>query len=223
MKTSVPGMSLRIALVDDHRMFRDGMRLVLQRENDCTIVGEASDARGARELLAQTVPDVLILDLQLPDGNGIEISRSVLADHPEVRILMVSGNPDLSHVGDALKAGILGYLLKDEPSEELLRAVRTVAGNRVYLCPAAATALAEDLKAPAPAPGGNGSKRKLSPQELQVLKLVAEGKRNKEIADHLQVSPKSVETYRYRLMAKLECSSTAELVRYAVREGILAA
>jgi DNA-binding NarL/FixJ family response regulator len=215
-------MSLTIVLVDDHRMFRDGMRLVLQREPDVSIVGEASDARGALECLAQTIPDILIMDLQLPDENGIDVSRKLLTTHPGLRILMVSGHPDLSHVNEALKAGVSGYLLKDEPSEELLRAVRTLMTGKVYLCPAAATALARDIRSN-PVPEPETGKARLSPQELLVLKLVAEGLRNKEIADQLAVSTKSVETYRSRLMAKLGCSSTAELVRYAVREGILSA
>jgi DNA-binding NarL/FixJ family response regulator len=215
-------MGVRIVLVDDHRILRDGLRMILQKVPDFTVVGEVGDGQGAIECVRKTAPDLVVMDLHLPDENGIACTRRILAERPGTKILVLSGNPDLTRVQEALRAGALGYVLKDKAADELVRAVRTVMNGKVHLSPSAATALVEGLKAN-PAPGVAPAAPMLSERELAVLKLTVEGLRNKEIAERLDVSTKSVETYRARLMSKLGCASTAELVRYAVRAGIASA
>lgn len=210
---------MTILLVDDHRMLRDGLRLLLQGESGFEVVGEAGDVRTGLELTQKLAPNLVIMDIQLPDGTGIDACREIVAKHPDTRVLILSGNPDMTLLGAALRAGARGYLLKEEASDELVRAVRAILAGNVFLCPAAATALVNDL-----GNVGESSAKKdeprLSERELQVLKLISDGLRNKEIAADLHISTKSVETYRSRLLTKLGFSSTAELVRYAVREKI---
>lgn len=212
-------MQVRILLVDDHRIMRDGLRMILRKEPGFTVVGEAGDARSALECVRQTTPDLVVMDLQLPDESGIVCSQRIVAERPDTRILVLSADPDLSRIQQALQAGASGYVLKDEASDELVRAVHTVMNGKVHLSPSAATTLVGGLKTN-PTLATPSALSTLSERELTVLKLVVDGMRNKEIADRLEVSTKSVETFRSRMMAKLGCSSTADLVRYALREGI---
>jgi DNA-binding NarL/FixJ family response regulator len=214
-------MDVRIVLVDDHRILRDGLRMILQKVPGFAVVGEVGDGRSAMECVRQTAPDLVVMDLQLPDENGIACTQRILAERPGTKILVLSANPDLTRVQESLRAGASGYVLKDEAADELVRAVRTVMDGKVHLSPSAATALVEDLKA-APNNTVAPAAPKLSEREMAVLKLVVDGLRNKEIAEQLDVSTKSVETYRARVMSKLGCASTAELVRYALRAGIIA-
>jgi DNA-binding NarL/FixJ family response regulator len=212
-------MGVSVVLVDDHRILREGLRLVLQKEPDLLVVGEASGVRDTLQCVRQAQPDVVVMDLHLPDGSGIDAARTILAERPQTRVLILSADSDLDQVREALQAGVRGYLLKDAAGDELVRAVRAVLANQVYLCPAVTAALVEDFTGNSRRPASAG-KPPLSERELQVLKLVVEGLRNKEMAARLGVSVKTVETYRSRLMRKLGCASTAELVRSAVREGL---
>ena len=196
-------------------MLRDGLRLLLQGVSDFKVVGEAGDVCTALALAQELKPDVVIMDIHLPDGTGISACQQIAVSSPKSKVLMLSGNPDMSVLSSALKAGARGFLLKDQAAEELVRAVRAILAGQIFLCPAAATALVSNLVAE---PGA----ARLSEREVQVLKLISDGLRNKEIAVQLKISTKSVETYRARLMSKLGCASTAELVRYALREGIVA-
>jgi DNA-binding NarL/FixJ family response regulator len=200
-------------------MFREGLRLVLEQEAGFTVVGQAGSASEAIECAHRTRADLVVLDIHLPDGNGIAVAKQLLAALPKTRILILSADPNLEQVYEALQVGVSGYLLKEEAAVELVRAVQTALVGRVYLCPAVTTALAQDLKM-RPRLADSLKTKPLSGRELQVLKLMVEGLRNKEIGARLGVGTKSVETYRARLMTKLGCPSTAELVRYAVREGI---
>lgn len=213
-------MRYRILLVDDHGIVREGMRLVLCREQDLQVVGEASSVRGAIEAVDKFKPDLVVMDIQMSDGSGIDASRRIHEVHPEVRILIVSALSDVGAVRQALEAGASGFMRKEQAAAELARAIRTILSGQTFLCPMSATALSADItrkEAPVHAPPGL---EQLSERELQVLKLVAEGHRNKEIAEALKVGVKSVETYRARLMRKLECESPAELVRCAVKLGV---
>lgn len=206
-------MSAKILLVDDHLLFCDGLRLILKRASEFEVVGESGSVRGALELALTLKPDIVVMDVNLPDGNGIDACRQLGDVLPQTKVLMLSGHTDMSAVKAAVKAGARGYLLKDQASDEFLRALRSVMEGQIYLCPEAATALVENcLEEPKAV--------RLSEREVQVLKSIADGLRNKEIAAQLNISTKSVETYRARLMAKLECQSTAQLVRYALREGL---
>ncbi len=213
-------MSTRILLVDDHRMFREGVRLMIARElPDASVVGEAGDAATALESARTLRPDLIVMDIHLPDGNGIEVSRQILAELKDVRVIVLSAEASVLFVKEALRAGVSGYLLKSTAPEELPQAIRAVLQGRLYLCPEASRVALEDyrevLTTEAP------RRPALSPRELQVLRFIAEGLRTKEIADKLNVGLKTAETYRQRLIHKLDCNGTAELVRYAIREGLV--
>ncbi len=214
-------MKASILLVDDHRMFREGLRLLIARElPDMEVVGAVGDAATALESARALRPDLVVMDIHLPDTNGIEVSRRIRAELPATKIIVLSAEANLAFVKDALRIGASGYLLKSDAPEELPEAIRAVMEGRLYLCPEASQVAIENYRdvlnradaADRPA---------LSPRELQVLRLVAEGLRTKEIADKLGVGVKTAETFRQRLMHKLGCNGTAELVRYAVREGIV--
>ena len=195
--------------------------MILEKELDFVVVAEAADIRSALACVGQQQPDLVVLDVHLPDGSGVEAARQILASWPQIKVLILSGDAGPTSVNEALLAGVAGYVAKEEASVELVRAARTVMAGRNYLCPTITTALMRDWKAK-PARAVPAGPPRLSAREVQVLKSISEGLRNKEIAARLNVSPKSIETYRSRLMTKLGCASTAELVRYAVREGLAA-
>jgi len=213
-------MNPRILLVDDHRMFREGLRLLIARElSEATVVGEAESAAEALALARSTHPELVVMDIHLPDGNGIEVTRDIRAESEQTQVIILSAETSLAFVKEALRAGAAGYLLKSNAPEELPLAIRTVLDGRLHLCDEARQAALEDYRetlttTESPPP-------RLSPRELQVLRSIAEGLRTKEIADKLNVGVKTAETYRQRLMQKLRCTGTAELVRYAIREGIV--
>lgn len=209
----------KILLVDDHRMMREGVRRMLAEQSGLTVVGEAASRPAALEQVRALSPDVVLMDVHLPGADGIEVSARILAEFPSVKVVALSADTNLATVHRALQAGVSAYITKTGPPEELLRAIREVVDHRVYLCPDVASLVVQDylrLVVDKSAP----VKATLSDRERHLLKLVAEGKRNKEIAEALQIGVKSVETYRSRLMHKLNCGSAAELTRYAIREGI---
>lgn len=208
-------MAVRILLVDDHKMLRDGLRLRLQLEQDFSVVGEACSAAEAYASIDRDAPDVVIMDVNLPDENGIAATRKILAAQPKLRLIVLTSAFDPEVANDALMAGARGFLRKEDASDELIRAIRVVLDGKVYLSADAATALTNALREKT-SPGND-----LSERELAVLKGVAEGLTYKEIADAMKISVKSVETYRARLTRKLGCSTRAELVRYAVRRGLV--
>jgi DNA-binding NarL/FixJ family response regulator len=211
-------MPTRIVLVDDHQILREGVRLILQREADFAVVGEAANAAEAYDCIARTSPDLVLLDLNLPDENGLGATRKLRANSPTLRILVLTGEVADTAAHDALLGGANGFLRKEDASDELVRAIRVVMTGKTYLSPDAATAVAGALVKKASAP----AEPELSARELAVLKGLASGLSYKEIADQLQVSAKSVETYRARLAKKTGNGSRADLVRYAVRKGIVA-
>lgn len=210
----------KIVLVDDHRMFREGLGMMLNRQAGFSVVGEAGDGRGALASVAEASPDVVVLDFHLPDENGLQIADRLIVDHPSSRIIMLSGDTNETVVNKAVTIGVAGFLSKEEAMLELVQAIRAVTEGKVYLSPIAATCLANHLKTrheidkPQPGPA-------FSCRELEVLKLVAEGLRNKEIADRLGIGVKSVESYRARVMTKAGCSSPADLVRFAIKAALV--
>ena len=211
-------MTIRVLLADDHRIVRDGLHALLEAEEDLEIVGEAEEGRTAVLLAAQTKPDVVIMDIGMPDLNGMEATRRIMEAVPEVKVIALSMHSDRRFIEGMFKAGAAGYLLKDAAYEELVRAVRTVVSGRPYLCPTIAATVIDGYVHPA---GGRDSARSvLTPREREVLQLLAEGNSTKQIALSLDVSVKTVETYRSRLMEKLDLRSVAELTKYAVREGL---
>jgi len=214
--TTLPELkATRIVLVDDHEMVREGLRLRLEIEADFAIVGEAGTIAEAERLIECTPANVVIMDVTLPDGNGIDAARRIHSKRPELKILILTSRVDPQAANEAVMAGASGFMRKEERSDELVRAVRVILAGKVYLSPDAATAVAHTLRDP-PKSG-----IALSERERRVLALVAEGLSYKQIADDLGVSVKSVETYRARLARKIGCSTRADLVRYAVRTGLV--
>lgn len=212
-------MNLKLLLVDDHAMLRRGLRETLSRQPSLTLVGEAWSGAMALQLANELTPDLVLLDIHLPDMNGIEVSRQILKAHPGMKIVIFSSDAARSLVDEALQAGVCGYLLKTSSGEELMLAINSVTAGNLYLSPEINGNILKDYRK-----GLLGEKQDakplLSDRDKQLLRLIAEGHRNKEISAELDVGIKSVEAYRSRLMKKLSCSSSAELIRYAVREGI---
>jgi DNA-binding NarL/FixJ family response regulator len=205
---------INILLVDDHGIVRQGVKLILENEPTFKVVGEAGDADEAIAKAASLQPDIVVMDLHLAGTDGIEASRRILSAHTATKIIVLSAETSPDIVNRALQAGVFGYVEKSSAGDELIRAIHTVLTGRFYLCPTITTALirAQNLET-VPAPT-------LSEREKELLRLITGGLRNKEIAEKLKLSIKSIEANRSKLMAKLGCSSAAELVRYAVRKGI---
>ncbi len=212
---------LRILLVDDHQLFRSGLRLLLERSPGLTVVGEAGDGPAALALLESSPPDLVVADIRLPDTDGIELTARILAKAPGTKVIFLSAVADFSLVRRALDAGGNGYLLKDSAPADLIHAIESVRKGGLYLCPEVAATLAVDYRQHS-AEKPTAQPKRLSKREVEVLRLIAGGKRHKEIAEQLKVGIKSVETYRKRLLTKLGYVSTAELIRHAIREGFVA-
>jgi two-component system response regulator NreC len=209
---------IRVLLVDDHAIMRDGLRLALSSQSDFEIAGEACDGRTALEQLERNRPDVIVMDIGLPDTDGIVLSGQILARWPAVKIIILSALNDRQHLEDALKVGVAGYILKVNAVTELVRAIRAVMQRQTFFSPEVSTVLAggyKELLAVDPQAADSA----LSERELGVLKLIAEGRNTKEIAADLGVSVKTIESHRTRIMAKLNLHSVADLTKYALRKG----
>ncbi len=212
-------MNIRIVLVDDHPMLRAGLRLALKAEGTMDVVGEAGTGQASLAVVRETNPDIVLLDVSLPDEEGSETARRLMAEFPRLKVLMLSAYPDGDFVNRSIAAGAGGYLLKSSGGDELVRAVTTVMSGNMYLSPEIASAVVAAYRGLLTTPH-SGTAPALSQREREVLVLIADGLKARDIAAKLNIGAKTVDTYRARLMAKLHCSSTAELVRYAIREGI---
>lgn len=210
-------MAIRIILVDDHHLLREALREKLSKEADFDIVGEAGDGRSALQLIAELVPDIVLLDIGLPEMNGVEIATRIGADHPSVKIIALSMYSDKRFVMEMLKAGAAGYVTKTADGMELLNALRAVATGKRYLSTEVAAALADGVQEAAA-----DSSTRLGRREREVLRLLAEGQRTADIATRLHISAGTVEVHRRNIMRKLDLHTIAELTRYAIREGIAA-
>jgi two-component system response regulator NreC len=210
-------VTIRVLIVDDHAVVRSGLRRVLEAEDDIEVVGEAGDMRNAVFESRAKKPDVVLLDVVMPGGSGIEATPAVLKEAPEARVLMLSMQDDPRYVREAFEAGAHGYVLKEAVDAEVVDAVREVAGGGRYVHPAlGARLVAADAENRARAEADP-----LSEREREVLRLLALGHTNQEIANMLFLSVRTVETHRAHIMQKLRLSSRAELVRYAMDEGLL--
>jgi DNA-binding NarL/FixJ family response regulator len=212
-------MNVKILLVDDHAMMRSGLRALLQGRPGYEVVGEASDGRQAVKMVASLSPDVVVMDLRMPDLNGIEACRQTIAAKPGVKVIGLSGGTDERATVEMLRAGASAYVLKDSAFDELVTAIETVMKHKVYLSPAISGAIIDNY-IKGGAESRDGAFNALSPREREVLQLIAEGKATKEVANRLDVSIKTAETHRRNLMTKLQVDSVAELTKYAIREGL---
>jgi two-component system, NarL family, response regulator NreC len=212
----------RILLADDHQLMRSGVRLMLEREPDLTVVGEAADGREAVALAKSLKPEVVVMDLGMPNLNGIEAALQMTQEIPDLAIIMVSMHSDESYVLRALKAGARGYLLKDSAEADLIKAVHAVAGGKSFFSPAVSKLLLDDYVRKLKRSGTEDAYDLLTPREREILQLIAEGKSNKDVANLLNLSVYTVESHRSNLMEKLNLRGLPELILYAVRRGIIA-
>jgi DNA-binding NarL/FixJ family response regulator len=212
---------IRILLADDHSLVRKGLRLLLERAPDLEVAGEAADGREAVRLAATLEPDIVIMDIAMPQWNGIDATAQIVKQNPRIGVIILSMHSDESYLMRALTAGARGYLLKDSAEEDLLRAVQAVAQGRPFFSPVIAKALLEDYVRQLKQRGLQDTYELLTDREKQILQLLAEGKSNKEVATLLDLSPYTVETHRTHLMQKLNLHNTAEIVLYAVRKKII--
>lgn len=212
-------MSIKILLADDHQITRQGLRSLLEKQADMKVVAEASDGRMAVDIVRRQSPDVVIMDVTMPDLNGVEATRQITADYKDVRVIALSMHSDTQFVSEMLKSGASGYLLKDCAFEELTGAIRAVMAGGVYLSPAISGVVVDDylhrLTKSHPL-----NSDVLTDREREVLQLLAEGKSTKRIALKLHISIKTVETHRRQMMNKLDIHSVAELTKYAIRKGL---
>ena len=207
---------IRIVLADDHSVVRQGFRRILEAQADMEIVGEASNGREALETATKLSPDVVVMDVAMPELNGIEATRRMGEAAPRTRVLALSMHKDSVYVREILRAGARGYLLKDAVDEDLIAAVRAVARGEGYLSPGVADAVLTDYRQHVTDPIDL-----LTSREREVLQLIAEGKTNKEIATTLNLSVYTVDAHRGRIMEKLNLHSTGALVRFAIRKGLV--
>lgn len=212
---------MRLVLADDHDIVRRGLRALLQEEPGLEIIGEAGDGRAALNLCQTLEPDLAILDVAMPQLNGIEVAAQAIRHNPRLRVVMLSMHAHESYIIRALTAGAKGYLLKDATEEDLIPAVRAVSQGRSFFSPAISQILAEDYVRYLQQSGQEDSYALLTDREKEILQLLAEGRSNKEVAALLGIGLSTVETHRAKIMQKLTLHNTAELVLYAVRKGIV--
>ena len=215
--------NFRILLADDHKIIRDGLRALIEKHPDMEVIGDAENGRHAVDAARELQPDMIVMDVSMPDLNGIEATRQILWSHPHIKIIALSMYSDRRFVTEILKAGASGYLLKDCAFDELIRALQTVARDHTYLSPSISDILVQDLVKDSPATAAQKPSSAfgvLTSREREILQLLAEGKTTKVIARECHVSVKTVESHRHNIMEKLGIYSVAELTKYAVREGL---
>jgi two-component system response regulator NreC len=211
---------LRLNLVDDHRLFRQGLRTIVELQSDLRVVGEAGDAREAYAVAQSTHPDVVLLDVSLPGIDGIAAARELRTREPQARLLMLSMHSDEEHIARALGAGAIGYACKAQPFAEVLEAIRMTGRGESYLPPRASRVVIDDLLR-CEEKHGDDPLAPLSNREREVFGLLAQGLSNQSIARQLCISVKTVETHRARVLRNLHLHSMADLVRFAARHALL--
>jgi len=212
-------MSIRILLADDHQIIRDGLRSLIEKEDNMEVIAEAVDGNQAVQLAVKLSPQIILMDIAMPDLNGIEATSQIIAAVPQCKVIALSMHADKRYVMEMLKAGASGYLLKDCAYEELICAIHTVLANKTYLSQPVAEIVVGDYLQQVQKNDGSAFSV-LTPREREVLQLIAEGNSTAHIADHLSLSIKTIETHRQHIMKKLNIRSIAELTKYAIREGL---
>jgi len=212
-------MSIKVLLADDHKIIRDGLRSLIERHPEMEFVGEAENGRTTVKLARELEPDVIIMDISMPDLNGIDATHQIVADAPDVKVIALSMHSDKRFVVGMFKAGASGYLLKDCAFDELEQAVKTVLADHTYLSPKIATVVIQNY-VPHVSADDASVFSVLTEREREVLQLLAEGKTTKNIASDLFLSVKTIETYRQKIMVKLDIHNLADLIKFAIREGL---
>lgn len=220
-KSAVRGdtMRIKILLADDHKIVRDGLRALIEKQPDMEVVAEAADGRTAVHLAKEMLPDVVIMDISMPDLNGIEAAQQIVAGAPRVKVIALSMHSDGRFVKEVFKVGACGYLLKECAFEELANAIHTVVADQIYLSPRITHVVLNDYLSRLPMAEASAFSV-LTAREREVLQLLAEGKTTKDIACSLDLSVKTVEAHRQKIMEKSKIHSVAELTKYAIREGL---
>lgn len=213
-------MTIRIVVADDHRIVREGLGALIEELPNMEVVGQAEEGRTAMRLVEELAPDVVLMDVAMPGLNGIEATRKIASDHPSVKVIALSMHSETQFVARMLEAGASGYMVKEGAFEDLAAAIEEVTSGNTYLCPRIAGPLVEDYLRRLD--GSEDMEGPLSPREREVLQLLAEGLTTRQIARRLEISPKTVETHRARIMDKLDIRSIAELTKYAIRQGLTA-
>ena len=213
--------SIKILLADDHKITRDGLRALLEQQSNMNVVGEAENGREAVRLASELAPDVVVMDISMPELNGIEATRQIRGDLPDTKVIALSMYADRRYVVGMLKAGVSGYLLKNCAFDELVSAIDAVTHNESFLSPRIADTVMKDYAHILEQDETAGISA-LSAREREVLQLIAEGLSTRQIAERIHVSVKTVETHRQQIMKKLNAKSVAELTKIALREGLTA-
>ena len=213
--------SLRILLADDHTLVREGLRKIIEAQPGWEVVGEAADGRQAVSQALELKPDLVVLDLAMPQLSGIDATQQIVRRLPSTRVLVLSMHADEVYVTRALKAGAHGYLLKDSAGTDLLRAITALTQHKSFFSPAVSRVMLDDYVRQLAERGITDRYDTLSEREREVFQLFAEGRVNKEIAEILHLSPSTIETHRARIMEKLDVHSAVEIVLYAVRKGVI--
>jgi len=212
-------MPIKIIIADDHKIIRDGLTSMIGREHDMEVVAEAENGREAVKLALDINPDVVVMDIVMPELNGVEATQQITSSNPKIKVVALSMHTDRRFVTRMLKSGASGYLLKDGAFKELAIAIRTVMAGQIYLTPRVQGVVVDEYLHNRDMDENTGLPS-LTVREKEVLQLLAEGKSTKEVASHIHVSVKTVETHRQNIMKKLNLSTLAELVKYAIREGL---
>lgn len=214
-------MKMRILLADDHTILRAGLKMMLNAQPDMEVVGEAQDGRQAIQEAQRLQPDVVLMDITMPDMNGIEATKQIKRNHPTARVLILTMHEHDEYVFQALRAGASGYMLKEAADTDLISALHIIQNGQFYLSPSAQSVMVGDYLQRVRTGEEKDSYSSLTEREREILKLVAEGYTNNQIAERLVISPKTVDTHRTHIMDKLNLHSRAELVKYAMRRGLL--
>jgi len=210
---------IKVMLADDHHIVREGLRGLLEKQSDMQVVGEAQNGREAVRLCRQLRPDIVVMDISMPDLNGIDAARQILDEVEKVKVIALSMHSDEHFVEGMLRAGVKGYLLKDCASEELIQCIHTVSSGRIYLSPTITPMIVREFVNPTRG-DATSTIAELSGREREVLQMIAEGRATKEIADSLFISVKTVESHRKNIMKKTDLHTVADLVKYAIRNGL---
>lgn len=213
-------MNVRLLIADDHAMMRQGLKSLIEKESGMEVVGEAENGKQTVELAKKAGAHVVVMDVAMPDLNGIEATRKILKSNPRTRVVGLSGHANREFVREMLKAGASAYVVKSRAYEELVRAIREVTKGKKYLSPDIARGVVDEYVEMSSSMKENPAFVVLTEREREALQLLAEGKSTKDIAHALGVSVKTVETHRHNIMEKLDLHSVAELTKYAIREGI---